>query len=264
MLSQLIALLKYCELKNLQPVVRFTNPLYANHLGGDYDWFRDFFECVREIPSYIINRLSFSDIRGQGDYHFVRQDDDFSILEAHNLYKNFFRIKPGVIKKAEDFAEMEFSGDVLGVHYRGTDKKYEAPAVEYSAMEKFIDRVINKIGQEAAAGFRIFVATDDVEFITYLKSTKFNDKILYFGCTELAVDGRPVHLSPGDNYRKGVEALSIIYLLSRCTWCVKTASQLSAWAVIFNPNLKIFTPQKPFAHYYHFPDKQMWENRESL
>jgi hypothetical protein len=264
MLSQLIAVLKYCESENLHPVVRFTNPLYTNRQNGEWDWFVDFFDVLNPLPPDIINKLAFSDIDGQDDYHSDRQDDNLTILEAHRLYTSFCRIKPAAIVNAKSFYDLHFTDNVLGVHFRGTDKKYEAPPVEYEAMEQFIDHAISKIGQKEARDFRIFVATDDAYFLAYLMSGKYSERLLYFECSEISADGRAIHFSPGDNYRKGVEALSTAYLLSRCRWCVKTTSQLSAWSVILNPTLKVFISQKSYAQHYHFPDKQIWEARQPL
>jgi hypothetical protein len=264
MLSQLIAVILYCDKHNLQPVVRFTNPLYTNESDTNYNWFDDFFQYISDIPDHVIETLTFSDINGQSDYTMTRLDDKISIDQAHALYKKYFRIKPTAVAEADAYAESKFAGQVLGVHYRGTDKKYEAPLLQYDRMTNFIDRVIGEIGFEAGDDFKIFVATDDSKFLDYLINGRFKNNIIYFDCKELGVDGNAIHFSPGDNYRKGVEALSTMYLLSKCSWCVKTASQLSAWAKIINPSLKIYTPEKPFKLSFHFPDKQIWESREQL
>jgi hypothetical protein len=264
-LSQVIAILLYCNEKNLHPVIRITNPLYTNRTDGNHNWFCDFFDYVDEVPAEVVERLTFSDIEGQSDYTRDRLDDDISIEQAHELYASYFKIKPAAIADAIAFAEREFTTPVVGIHYRGTDKRYESPLIQYDRMDQFFQHALEKIFSGGAdEKLKIFVATDDMNYLDHLRSGPFRNQILYFECEEMGADGNPIHFSAGDNYQKGVEALSTMYLLSKCAWCVKTTSQLSAWSKILNPKLKIYIPERSIKQFFHFPDKQMWESREQI
>lgn len=103
-----------------------------------------------------------------------------------------------------------------------------------------------------------------MKFLDHMNRGQWSSQIVYFDCKEFSAQGEAIHFSPGDNHRKGIEALSTMYLLSKCDWCVKTTSQLSAWAKILNPDLTVFTPQRSVGDFFHFPDKQIWESREQL
>lgn len=264
-LSQVIAILLYCNKKNLRPVIRITNPLYTNETDGKHNWFSDFFDYVDEVSPDVLARLTFSDIEGQTDYTRDRLDDDISIEQAHELYASYFKIKPAAIADAIAFAECEFTTPVVGIHYRGTDKRYESPLIQFDRMDQFFQRALEKISPGGATEkLKIFVATDDQKYLDHLRSGPFRNQILYFECKEMGAEGNPIHFSAGDNHQKGVEALSTMYLLSKCAWCVKTTSQLSAWSKILNPKLKIYIPERSIKQFYHFPDKQMWESREQI
>jgi hypothetical protein len=216
------------------------------------------------VPAHVVQTLKISDVNEQLDYNRRRLDDDISVQRAHDLYTEYFRVKPGVIGEAEEFAAKRFSPNVLGIHYRGTDKQYESPSVPFEMMEAFIEHVIRKISPDIAGDLKIFLATDDAGFFAHMKRSRLADRMMWFDCQELSINGNPIHLSPGDNHRKGIEALSTIYLLSRCRWCIKTTSQLSAWAKIMNPRLKVYIPKRSFTGSFHFPDKQLWEAREDI
>jgi hypothetical protein len=263
-LSQVIAILLYCNKNNLRPVIRVTNPLYTNQTDGTHNWFCDFFDYVDEVPPEVMKRLTFSDIEGQSDYNRNRLDDDISIEQAHALYESYFRIRASAIADAVAFAEREFTTPVVGIHYRGTDKRYEAPLVQYDRMDGFFRRALEKISPDPGKNPKIFVATDDIKYLDHLMRGPLRDQIIYFECKEMGADGNAIHFSAGDNHQKGVEALSTMYLLSKCAWCVKTTSQLSAWSKILNPKLKIYIPERSIKQYFHFPDKQMWESREQI
>ncbi len=264
-LSQVIAILLYCNMKNLRPVIRITNPLYTNATDGKHDWFGDFLDYVDPVAPDVLARLMFSDIEGQSDYTRDRLDDDISIDQAHELYARYFKIRPTAIADAIAFAEREFTTPVVGIHYRGTDKRYELPLIQFDRMDQFFLRALEKISPAGAnEKLRIFVATDDIKYLEHLRSGPFWNQILYFECKEMGAGGNPIYFSAGDNHQKGVEALSTMYLLSKCTWCVKTTSQLSAWSKILNPKLKVYIPERSINQFYHFPDKQSWESREQI
>jgi hypothetical protein len=59
------------------------------------------------------------------------------------------------------------------------------------------------------------------------------------------------------NYRKGREALLNCLLLSRCSALIRTASTLSGWASIFNPELPVTMLNRPFPNRLWFPDDRI-------
>ena len=263
-LAELIAVIIHCNRNHLTPIVKFTNPLYTNHADGQHNWFTDFFDYVAQIPADLVESLHFSDINGHLDFSQNRLFDSISIEEANQLFYSYAKIKTDAIREAISYAGREFSGQMLGIHYRGTDKKYEAPRIQFQRMDEFIAQVLEIIRSETGLTIKVFVSTDEPDYLDHLMRGPLRDRITYFECNELSVGGNPIHFSPGDKHRKGVEALSIMYLLSKCSWCIKTNSYLSAWAKILNPKLKVYIPEKPFRDSFHFPDKQVWESREQI
>jgi hypothetical protein len=148
-----------------------------------------------------------------------------------DLVRRHFRARPHIISRVESFASLNFSDTyVVGIHYRGTDKYLETPRIPYEAV---VSAVRDKIRPIGVGRFKLFVATDEQAFLEHLKAL-FPDCLLYCEAFR-SVDGQPIDIRMGDNYKKGEEAILDCLLLARCDCLIRTSSNLSLFSTFFNP-----------------------------
>lgn len=149
------------------------------------------------------------------------------------LIKKYVRLKPHVQKRLDTFMEKHFKDNVIGVHYRGTDKKSEASTLSYEEVASSLEKEI-----DSDEHTKIFVATDDENFITYMQ-TRFPGKIICLDAIR-SHDDKPIHYPrSNDMYKKGEDAVIDCLLLSRCSKLYKMASNLSDTSCKFNPLLSV-------------------------
>lgn len=152
---------------------------------------------------------------------------------AHDLIRKYIHVRPYLTKKVSQFVEQNFKSHfVIGVHYRGTDKKIAAPRVKYQEVLKEIKKKIAKVKKN----YRIFIATDEQDFIDYMKII-FPKKILYLKSVTRSKDGSPVHIRADSPYKVGEDAILDCLLLSKTDYLIRTTSNLSLWSTYFNPVL---------------------------
>lgn len=226
--------------------VRCTTAAYAAEIGGD--WFPALFEDIdplradeRVADVVIVKHPHFPpDWRGA----------HLTLESARRAFFGKFRVRPEWLAQADRFARREFSrAGVLGVHYRGTDKAREAPRASY-------EQVLRRIEKRAASCrcTMVFLATDELEFAKFI--TRESPLPVVMRKHVLRSKGRqPVHLaSSGDGLRKAGEAIVDFLLLSKCDALLKTASALSGWSALYNPNLSVEFINPPYEHSWFFPD----------
>ena len=164
----------------------------------------------------------------------LKGEFEIPLERANELIKKYIKIKPALQEKIDEIYANQFKGhDVIGVHYRGTDKKSEAPKVSYEEAYWKIDEVVR---EKNFKNLKIFLATDDGKFFEFLKE-KYPDQL--FGMDAMrSKNGKPVHFAKTvENYRKGEEAIIDAILLSKCQFLIKTASNLSQCSREFNPSI---------------------------
>jgi hypothetical protein len=123
------------------------------------------------------------------------------------------------------------SGPVIGLHYRGTDKYEDAPRVPYEAAQQ---AVLDAAEAAGADRWKLFVATDEAGLIDFMHA-RFQDRLIYRRMFRSA-DGRPIDVfNPESNYQKGFHAVVDCLLLARSSMLIRTASNLSLCAALFNP-----------------------------
>lgn len=164
-------------------------------------------------------------------FHMTRQ-------QAHEIIKKYIRIKPHILKKLNQFRGDKFGKKfVIGCHYRGTDKVFEAPKVSYEAMLKEIAKVISVINAHRKE-WVIFVATDEKKFLRAARKL-YKNKVVYTNSYR-STTHQGVHADRHfNNYQKGEDALIDALLLSHCNILVRTSSNLSFVSKIINPVLPV-------------------------
>lgn len=162
----------------------------------------------------------------------LRGEFEIPLERAHYLIEKYVAIKPEILSKVDGIYREKFQGSyVLGIHYRGTDKRTEAPKVAFEEVWWKADDLLQE-----KSGYKIFVATDDAKFFDFMKE-KYPNAV--FGLDAIrSTNGKPVHFAEKkENYRKGEEAVIDMLLLSKCQFLLKTASNLSHCSREFNPSI---------------------------
>jgi hypothetical protein len=153
---------------------------------------------------------------------------------AARLVARYVVLKPR-IRAIVDAYVREHWGDamVLGVHYRGTDKSAEAPRVPFDEVEAVVRHAISRAGPRPG---KLFVATDEQAFLDYMRD-RFPAQLLYREMFR-STDGRAIDVVNADgNHQKGEDAVLDCLLLSRTHALIRTASNLSLCAALFNPHV---------------------------
>jgi hypothetical protein len=249
----------HCEQFNLKPSIFLAGPFYTRHKGENWlEYYFDSFKLTQTDKVLADNRsVKYSCISDIGQMGMpVDYDKQMTLEQANRLLVDNLRIKTEIQDYVASFVEKHFAQKtVLGVHYRGTDKKSEAKAVSYEYVARTISNYLNA-NQNVDA---IFVASDEMDVIEWIKS-KFNHlSVMFHDDLERSRGGKPIHTNSrqGDNYIKGKEALVNCLLLSKCDALIRTASFLSAWSSIFNPDLPVIMLNRPFEDKLWFPDAEI-------
>jgi hypothetical protein len=102
------------------------------------------------------------------------------------------------------------------------------------------------------------VSSDEESFVDFIEK-EFRDRlaVVYHDDHERSTSQIAVHRSKsGDPFRKGEEAVVNCLLLSKCSALIKTASFLSGWSKLFNPDLPVQLLNPPFERQLWFPDRE--------
>jgi hypothetical protein len=167
---------------------------------------------------------------------------------AHELWTSYFRVPERTARRAD---AVGMPGDVIGVHYRGTDKNrapWDTNPVDVDDMLRLVaDFVRARPAPEA-----VFVATDEARFLDRVRA-EVDVPVISAGAGAHHYDRR----DPGST-READDAVLDCVLLSRCRSVIHSSSALSAFAKVLNPRLdsyrvaasKLFTnvPYYPIAY----------------
>ena len=152
------------------------------------------------------------------------------------LISRYVKFKPSVIETVDQFFDENFLGHtVIGIHYRGTDKEFEAPKLQY---QKIVDEIKAYTAFHELLDFKVFVATDEAPFLEYMKEA-FPDRISY-SSAERATDNLPLHYYTKNPYQQGLESIIDCFLLSKADVLFRTSSNLSLWSTYLNPQLPVY------------------------
>jgi hypothetical protein len=238
----------YCDEAGLSPRLRFSYPNSA----ANEDHFGQFFAIKGSAnapePSSFMEISSITELSLGKDY-----DKVLNVDLAWMLIDKYLGVKEEVMAEVDELSSRYLAGTkVLGVHYRGTDKAEEAPAIPY-------DRMINNINHYVELypdTSRVFVASDDANFVEYVSTIYKARPIVYREDFFRSRNGRSVHKLPFiDKYPITRDAIVNCLLLSRCHAVIKTASILSGWSKLFNPSLPVVLINPPYELW--FPEREL-------
>jgi hypothetical protein len=244
---------QYCECKGLFPDIRLTGDGYLDLVRGP-NWLEYYFHVLtpiskEEIGKRIRYTKKISDFKEMGP----PIAPDMTVREGGRILHKYLTQKTNINSLVDAFwRDSGFDGPVLGVHFRGTDKSSEAPRVSW---RHCLTVVKNYLRNHHA----VFVASDEEEFIEFMKKS-ITELPVFFREDHYRSRGSgevPVFLGKGGGYEKGEDALVNCLLLAKCSALVRTTSFLSAWASIFNPDLKVILLNKPYDNRLWYPEREI-------
>jgi hypothetical protein len=121
--------------------------------------------------------------------------------------------------------------NILGVQIRGTDKKTELPKIEESIVINHIDKLLNNNTEID----RIFVSTDDFNYLDIILKTFGDKNVIYNDKNLISRDGEPLH-TRYDRKKINYEVMSDVYLLSKCNHMLYSFSNVSFLALSMMEN----------------------------
>lgn len=199
------------------------------------NWWSYFFEIL-EYPAKSqqkgrkIHKI-LSDIEkaafGNGAHFYMERE------RAFYLIRKYIHVKKEILDEVKEFVSDYFEGHVIGIHYRATDKWYEA---EFLDMETLLIDVEKEIERHEKVS--LFIATDDQEALNKVRK-KF-PAVIYKN-HQRALNGEPLHYTTDHPYLQGKEALIDALILSHVDTLFRTNSNLSAVSSFFNPYMRVFT-----------------------
>ena len=250
-------ILQYCERSNLVPDIRLTGDIYLDRERGP-DWLAYYFDVNQPINSSTkaVKRVRYtkkiSAWREMGPPIVPRM----SLADSTRVFNKYFRPKPHIVKMVDDFWQsVGTNGPAVGVHYRGTDKSTEAPRVSWQHCLRVLDDYLCNHPATKA----VFVASDEQDFVDFMRESVKEVPIYSHSDHYRSSDDQPIHLTSVGSYgyEKGEDALVNALLLAKCTTLIRTTSFLSAWASIFNPDLKVILLNKPYSGNLWYPESEI-------
>lgn len=259
---QVIGTLAILEPKN----PKYTSIAYFNHLFTY--WSREGYNGRTNGWDYYFEPLSGSrlhEVIGIDDQRLqLYTHEDFAKLKFENIYfssdywsqitgaygdmteaqkalsaritNHYVRLNASVKKKLDEVKGTLFgSSDVIGVHFRSTDKGSEITGClkfPFLGPEHYQSRVDQYL--DGHPGACIFLATDWSEILNQFKS-RYGKRLLYTSASRSDLASIPPHSSADP--KMGEEVLIETLLLSSCKHMVHGISNVSAAALCFNPDL---------------------------
>lgn len=164
------------------------------------------------------------------DFYAGKYDNDFNahkLIDVSDLKTrnpiNFIKLKEVCINEFDTLKDDLFTGgNVLGVQIRGTDKQTELPRIKESNVIRHID---NSLKNNPNIN-KIFVSTDDFNYLNIILNTFGNKNVVYNDKNLISRDGKPLH-TIFDRKRINKEVMSDVYLLSKCNNILYSFSNVS-------------------------------------
>jgi hypothetical protein len=172
----------------------------------------------------------------QHDSFAYRVEQTMRRATAARLVASHVRVKRPLLDRVDQYLRENFAdaAPAIGVHYRGTDKQEEEPAVPYATVTAAIAASLHEIPD---ANPRVHIATDDQRFLDHARAA-FPDRVRCLSMTRSS-DGRPLHKAAGPGYLRGADAIVDCLVLSRCRRLLRTPSNLGLFSTFFNPTLPV-------------------------
>jgi hypothetical protein len=260
-LTWCMLILKYCEDHQLIPDICLSGRYRDPNRG--YNWLDYYFDVVRPLTSEeVARRVRYTKKLGAFRELGQPMPHRMSLEESARIFRKYLKPKPHIIALVDDFwKHIEVKGSVVGIHFRGSDKREEAPRVSWDHCLQVLQDTL-RIDENIKA---VLVASDEQQFHDYVVQSvmgvpvfAYNDHFRYQAGDEL-----PPHRTGGGEYEKGEDALINALLLSRCSTLIRTTSFLSAFSSVLNPELKVILLNKPYDNCLWYPEIEILGSRNT-
>ena len=226
---QVIGAIEFCQSEGHNLRVDFKDGFYLDSKKGG-NWWQYYFET---------DQYCYTDANAP-----PHPIDDDIVLKTFSIYgRNLatevghaivsqIAIRPEISQYVANFISQHFNeGQMIGVHYRGTDKvegtTKESGRIPYST---FLEHL-----EQYPASSTIFVATDEESFLEEMKQ-HFQERVIFINALRSTNDHPIFQSHAHSGYQKGKEALIECLLLSQCDILIRTDSNLSHACRYFSPN----------------------------
>jgi len=232
-------MLPYLQLNKMRPAWSIASKLYGSE--PDFEVIPGLLDLAYKAPADIEARINLLELKQ--DRPFALGNDWYKL---NLLWSEYFRV-PNRIEQA--VRSLENLGETLGIHYRGTDKNTTAWDSNPVSFEDFT-LIIKDMLQRKPALKRVFLATDEAAFVTYL-SNNLDIPVASFGAGRHHLEQKTEEERTTEADRAVIDCLA----LSRCAVVLNTSSALSAFSKVLNPDLEIYrcAASKMFADIPYFP-----------
>ena len=239
LVSGVICNLDIADKRGSIPVVDFENykTVYneAVPIHGTLNSWEYYFEPV--------SSASISEVYGSGDYFLsdngYPEGYDYTIAtipELFPVYERYIKIKPHVEEHVGSLMKNfnDFNSGVLGVHFRGREMR-TAAGHWYPPTLKQMIAAIDFMCQEDHFT-KIFVSSEDLSLIKSIERAFPGKDIFYNEDYFRAARGNAYKIHPRENhfYRLGLEVLTDMFALSRCSSLVSCSSNVPWFSRFIN------------------------------
>jgi hypothetical protein len=256
--------LAYAEQRGAAGVrVDFRSALYVDPAHGP-NWWTYFFTCadmaVRAEPAtgevHLENRFAkfgryggFCDFVNGTTPYLYPMTYGVSRAELHRLLTAHIHVRDEIRGEVDRIVRDTFMPDafVVGVHYRGTDAAHSMLGwlndahVGRVPYEVYAGEVRRAIASASPGRYQVLVATDEADFLEFMRREFGDDRVLYLADAPRARAGSTgIHVDrtmPVSNYQKGKSGVIDCLLLARSHYLVKGRSNLSDASLVFNVDL---------------------------
>ena len=265
--------LHYLYINNLYPKFIFKSKHYGLE-EDNYNIFPYIFSQnkISKIHKNEINNVFLKSVSFEDDTTIYLNSKFFMNYKDNNNYpkKNnfkyinrllniYFKINPILIEKSNNI--LNSYSNILGLHYRGTDKINSNENYKQITNDLYI-LILKELIKKYKFNV-IFLATDDYNIENIIKNN-INIKILKQQ-NIIKYKNKPIHFSNEINGKdKTQQAFIDCLCLTKCNYVLITNSALGGWSKILNHNLKIFKLHKNTQDWFPMNSIEYYKSQNKL
>lgn len=226
--------LAWCDQNNKTPVVYWdhTSNFYSDFgFNGTTNVWEYYFEPVSSLnytPGDQIHRDYW--IRFHKHFHCYKTNQQTRDY-ANSMIKKYIKIKPCIQEKVDHFYNNHMhEKQLIGVHLRGTDKRFEQKPIP-------VQHILHQARKYANEHTYFYIASEDAGLLDQAKDI-LGEKIIFYDCIRTCTTDLEWFAKHPHRAQLGEEVLIESQLLSRCQMFIHTNSNVSTAVLYFNPELK--------------------------
>ena len=184
--------------------------------------------------------------------------EECGVRSLGHVVKKYVKVKETVTAKVDEFTARHFDGKfVIGVQYRGTDKRGIRDMGRYQTFSDVVRSVVLSIPPEYGDRYVIFVATDEEGALRYFLKKFGADRVVYVAESTRMPDSAKDSLGGAHKstrfapYLKGFAAIVDVLLLSKAHHIIRNRSSVSSVAMLFSTH-------SPVVHSYVISGGSEW------